>query len=149
MEASVEDAGNEWTRVTLPRKQVVSASTIEKSAPAFAISALATYYVNFPSVSKLQIHPFTAASSASAETGPVLLFRRGPERKTVKKTEKEFTWALATAAGRNTEEPPTMEVGVQLSREAKAREANIAIRSGLRVLMRLRSPVCIGRATFS
>ncbi|KAK3673874.1 hypothetical protein LTR78_006076 [Recurvomyces mirabilis] len=117
VEAVVENAGNGWTRVTLPPKRLETASSGEKGtsimSPAFEISVLSTYYINFPRVSKLQIHPFTAASAGSAETGPVLLFRRGPERKKARRTQKEFTWALAAAAGDIPEVPSSIEVRIE------------------------------------
>ena len=113
-EAVVENAGNGWTRVELPPKQAVIARDAEKDAsamsPSLSTAVLATYYVNFPGVSKIQLHPFTAASTGSAETGPVLLFRRGPERKKAKQTEKEFTWAVAAAADASIEKPLTIKV---------------------------------------
>ena len=117
-EAVVENAGNGWTRITLLPKQVPIANDGEKgptaASPSLATAMLATYYVNFPRVSKFQVHPFTAASNGSAETGPVLLFRRGPERKKAKQTEKEFTWAVAAAANAVAEEPLMMEVSIRL-----------------------------------
>ncbi|KAK4579800.1 hypothetical protein LTR86_000001 [Recurvomyces mirabilis] len=117
VEATVENAGNGWTRVTLHSKRLEIARSGEKGAstmsPAFEIPVLATYYINFPRVSKLQIHPFTAASAGSAETGPALLFRRGPERKKDRRTQKEFTWALAAAAGDTVEVPSTIEIRIE------------------------------------
>ncbi|KAK1820890.1 hypothetical protein LTR12_004761 [Friedmanniomyces endolithicus] len=117
-EAIVENASNGWTRVRLPSEHALSANDGEKGANALSTLStpvLATYYVNFPSISKLQVHPFTAASTGSAGTGPVLLFRRGPERKKAKKTAKEFTWAVAATAADKTSAgtPSTLKVRVE------------------------------------
>lgn len=52
---------------------------------------MATYYINIPSMSKIELHPFTAATTESATIGPVLLFQQGPERKKAKRNVKEWT----------------------------------------------------------
>jgi len=101
--AIVENAGNGWTRVRLPSEHALSANDGEKGASALSTLAtpvLATYYVNFPSISKLQVHPFTAASTGSGGTGPVLLFRRGPERKKAKKTAQRVHLGSRSYCGR-------------------------------------------------
>ena len=123
-EAVVENAGNGWIRVRLPSKYPVFASDGEKSerTTSFPPSTpvLATYYVNFPRISKVQLHPFTAASTGSSELGPVLLFRRSPERKKAKQTEKEFTWAVAAVADVLQEMPSKLQVGTPLEKQRDA-----------------------------
>ena len=128
-EATVENAGNGWTRVTLPSHQPLTPSDAEKhksSSSSTSSPTLATYYVNFPNISKVELHPFTAASPGSAEVGPVLLFRRGPERKKARQTEREFTWAVAAAADAS-EEPSRMQVGTA-SMTPKVGSADIVYR---------------------
>ena len=91
VEVLVENAGDGWYRIRLPhRKGPELESGQEFHNP------LATYYVNFAAVSRLQIHPFTAASIGHGheKTGPLLLFRRGPERKKIQKRDSEWTWKL-------------------------------------------------------
>ncbi|TKA62935.1 hypothetical protein B0A55_12313 [Friedmanniomyces simplex] len=116
-EAVVENAGNGWVRVRLRSEHARSASDGEKGAGAMSSSTtpvLATYYINFPRISKVELHPFTAASTGTADTGPVLLFQRGPERKKAKQTAKEFTWAVAAAADNSAGMASTLQVYVTL-----------------------------------
>ncbi|TKA55282.1 hypothetical protein B0A49_12684, partial [Cryomyces minteri] len=116
-EATVENAGNGWYRVRLPPKHAGLVKDVEKSEAAVPKSGsdrvLATYYINFPSVSKLQIHPFTAATAETTGSGPVLLFQRGPERKKSKQSEKEWTWALATRVDASWEKRSTLDVRIE------------------------------------
>jgi hypothetical protein len=56
---------------------------------------LQTYYIQLSSISKAQIHPFTAAAPANATSGPVFLFQTSPPKKKDAATDKEWTWRLA------------------------------------------------------
>ena len=128
-EAIVEKAGNGWTRVTLPSHQPLTPNDAEKhetSSSSTSSPTLATYYVNFPTLSKMELHPFTAASPVSAEVGPVLLFRRRPERKKARQTKREFTWAVAAAA-ETSAEPSKLQVGT-ISSTPKTNSADLEYR---------------------
>lgn len=95
IEVFVENAGNGWFRIRLPVQQGHDEAKNEKhTAMEDAGKLLATYYVNLPAVSRLQLHPFTAASVGNGQAGPVLLFQKGPERKKAKKRDREWTWKL-------------------------------------------------------
>ncbi|MCJ1405679.1 hypothetical protein MMC11_008908 [Xylographa trunciseda] len=97
--AVVEDAGSGWYRVRLPQEKIADTQDVEKSQIDMVASTLGsplqTYYVNFPTVSKLQIHPFTAAVLETPTAGSTLLYQKAPERKKAKDTNKEWTWKLS------------------------------------------------------
>lgn len=95
-EIKVENAGNGWYRVHLaPRTAVSSVADIEKNmsidTTSISETPLATYYINIPAVSKVQIHPFTAAAVDPATGEPIILFRLAPGRKKLNETQKEWT----------------------------------------------------------
>ncbi|KAH7196491.1 uncharacterized protein B0J16DRAFT_390408 [Fusarium flagelliforme] len=73
--AVLEVAENGWLRVSLLPNKVISGPP------------LLYYYLNFPSVSKVQTHAFTAVAHPANNGGPVFLIQ--PEAK-----EKEWTWKL-------------------------------------------------------
>ncbi|KAK0278520.1 hypothetical protein LTR35_009259 [Friedmanniomyces endolithicus] len=104
VEARVQNASNGWYRITLPAKE----AELEKGDSAALTEAtpdlLSTYYVNMPSVSRLQIHPFTAAAIGHGSSPPVLLFQKGPERKKAKQRDFEWTWKLGALVDVNKEE---------------------------------------------
>lgn len=91
-------------RITLP----VSAKLLPKDAPEGnaiertkqANHPLQSYYVNIPSISKLQNHAFTAAKIGSSTSGPVFLFQRtqGHVKMKQKKLDKEWTWKAGVLA---------------------------------------------------
>ncbi len=110
VEVRVQNAGNGWYRITLPAKE----AELEKGDSAALTEAtpdlLSTYYVNMPSVSRLQIHPFTAAAVGHGSSPPVLLFQKGPERKKAKQRDREWTWKLGALVDVNKEEAAPIPV---------------------------------------
>jgi hypothetical protein len=55
---------------------------------------LETYYVRLTAISKVQIHPFTAVSTAKSSSGPIILFQKSPSKTKVTASDKEWTWLL-------------------------------------------------------
>lgn len=102
----LEDAGNGWYRISLPAsvKMVQSNNlsdddcAVEKQAPSHPLQ---TYYLNLPSVSKLQNHAFTAAKVGSDISGPVFLFQLAHIRAETEemRSKKEWTWKTGAKAG--------------------------------------------------
>ncbi|KAJ4211459.1 hypothetical protein NW759_012371 [Fusarium solani] len=95
--ATLENAGEGWYRLSLPvvTRSMKSYDEIPESHAETGMSSLTplkTYYINIPSVSKLQNHAFTAAVPASSTSGPVFLFQRAG--KASKKSQKEWTWKV-------------------------------------------------------
>ncbi|RSL81912.1 hypothetical protein BHE90_006622 [Fusarium euwallaceae] len=95
--ATLENAGNGWYRLSLPilTRSTKSYDEIAESLTETGLSSLTplkTYYLNIPSISKLQNHAFTAAVPASNTSGAVFLFQRAGEAS--KKTQKEWTWKV-------------------------------------------------------
>ncbi|TKA83918.1 hypothetical protein B0A55_00228 [Friedmanniomyces simplex] len=106
-EVLVQSAGNGWYRIRLPQK--IGADVEQGASPVRVDSpqdVLGTYYVNMPAVSRLQIHPFTAASVGHGGSAPVLLFQKGPERKKAKKRDREWTWKLGALVDSMNHEGP-------------------------------------------
>ncbi|EME49618.1 hypothetical protein DOTSEDRAFT_68412 [Dothistroma septosporum NZE10] len=111
-EVQVEYAGNDWCRIRLPSDSKAAPSGSEKSlesghlsegsqkwvVPVSSSSPIATYYLNIGQISRLEAHPFSAVYSTASESGPVLLFQRGPAKKGDKKRDKEWTWKLSYLA---------------------------------------------------
>ena len=87
-EAVLEDAGQGWYRIRL--RHCLRRSQSQEVAQE---QPLQSYYLNFPTISKLQCHAFTAASVGSTTEGPSFLFRRA-EGKKQPKLDKEWTWKL-------------------------------------------------------
>ena len=91
VEARLEDAGNGWYRIRLPpRNRRKSCDDDARMEP------LQAFYLNFPSVSKLQCHAFTAAAIGDVSQGPIFLFCRADGKKDAK-LAKEWTWKLAAS----------------------------------------------------
>ncbi|KAI8716350.1 Ferric oxidoreductase domain-containing protein [Fusarium sp. LHS14.1] len=95
--ATLENAGNGWYRLSLPvvTRSMKSYDEIPESHAETGLSSLTplkTYYINIPSVSNLQNHAFTAAVPTSSSAGPVFLFQRAG--KASKKSQKEWTWKV-------------------------------------------------------
>ena len=93
----VENAGHGWYRIRLPKNSTMPLEDLrleDGEKVASLCHPMATYYINISQISKMQIHPFTAASNGSSEAGPVLIFKRSPERKKAKKRDTEWTWQL-------------------------------------------------------
>lgn len=110
---TVEDAGHGWYRLTLPvtaksSKNLAIGKSEENNRGIDAEKGhdlnhpLQTYYLNIPSISKLENHALTAAKVGNSTSGPVFLFQRStpwsPKRKS-KKQEKEWTWKLGAVVG--------------------------------------------------
>lgn len=110
LDGTLEDAGNGWYRVVLPpsakklptglRGKLGGDGAEEKQA---VMHPLQTYYLNVPSVSKLQNHAFSAAVVGSTLNGPVFLFQRtstvGQSVRREKRTMKrQWTWKLGRQA---------------------------------------------------
>jgi hypothetical protein len=97
----VESAGNNWYRMRLPSPSKTIASdgsaaekgltTQNASEP---LHTLETYYVRLSAISKVQIHPFTAAATATSSSGPTILFQKSPSKKKVTASDREWTWLL-------------------------------------------------------
>lgn len=113
LDGTLEDAGNGWVRIRLPpattRPSPDHASGKDDQATdddkAIA-QPLQTFYLNVPSVSKLQCHAFSAARTGSTNTGPVFLFqptsREGKsQRKQQKMMKREWGWKVARQASEN------------------------------------------------
>ena len=102
---TLENAGYGWYRITLP----VSAKTLKLDQPGddevltekqLPVHPIQSYYLNIPSISKLQSHAFTAAKVGSSNSGPVFLFQRtqGTGKTKQKKLDKEWTWKVGSQA---------------------------------------------------
>lgn len=106
----LEDAGYGWFRITLPSTVRKLPSPLSGSMDGetpdekqMVAHPLQTYYLNIPSVSKLQNHAFAAAAIGSTNSGPVFLFQRTSvegksERKRKKMMKKEWTWKVGKKA---------------------------------------------------
>lgn len=110
----LEDAGHGWYRITLP----VSARALPTDGShadsveggKHSSHPLQSYYLNVPSISKLQNHAFTAAKTGSLESGPVFLFQRAQGMaKKQKKLEKEWTWKAGAIASATDAEHVTVD----------------------------------------
>lgn len=104
----LEDAGRGWYRLILPpavlasRDSTTEGTTSDDAEKGQKLShPLQTFYLNIPSISRLQNHAFTAAKVGTSTAGPVILFQRStpwsPRRKQ-KKQDKEWTWRAGVAA---------------------------------------------------
>lgn len=91
VEATVESVGNDWYRITLPPNYLISTNLFitEKGHGVRLPIPAATYHLNFLDVSKVQIHPFTAVDVGNLTVGPCFLYRKSPERKILKKRDRE------------------------------------------------------------
>ncbi|KAM0437855.1 hypothetical protein ACHAPT_002220 [Fusarium lateritium] len=97
LNATLENAGEGWYRLSLPlltriteNYDEIPGSQAEMSMS--SLTPLKSYYVNIPSVSKIQNHAFTAAVSASGTSGPAFLFQRAGKES--KKCQQEWTWKV-------------------------------------------------------
>lgn len=91
VEGKLGAAGDGWFRITLPPSIKSKTGINEKPT---TVEPLQAYFLNFPNVSKLQCHAFTAASTGTVVEGPSFLFRRSDGKKQ-NKLDKEWTWKLA------------------------------------------------------
>ena len=91
VESSLDNAGNGWYRIRIPA--IPSGGEKGREQP------LQHYHLNFPSVSSLQCHAFTASSVGSIDQVPTFLFRRS-EGKKEEKLLKEWTWKLSELSGK-------------------------------------------------
>ncbi|KAM0210004.1 hypothetical protein ACHAQI_006116 [Fusarium lateritium] len=79
--AVLETADNGWLRISLLPSKVISGQP------------LLYYYLNFPSISRLQTHAFTAVAHPANNGGPVFLIQP-TMGKTEGQLKKEWTWKL-------------------------------------------------------
>jgi hypothetical protein len=98
----VESAGGDWYRMRFPiapDMASIDVSTAEKGLTPTKTSEvqhpLETYYIRLSAISKVQIHPFTAAVTANSTSGPVFLFQTSLPKKKDVANDKEWTWRLA------------------------------------------------------
>ena len=110
---AVESAGNNWYRmrlVSILETPAVDASAAEKgqSSPdrPDLRHPLETYYIRLSTISKVQIHPFTAAATATSSSGPSFLFQKSPSKKKEKASHKEWTWLLGAMIDRSPADVP-------------------------------------------
>ena len=101
----LEDAGNGWFRVQLPPLKPNPTDEKLKTNP------LETYYLNFPSVSRFQVHALTAAATGSSNAGPTFLFQRATGKKQPS-LDKEWTWKLASKASTSNEKDKSLQLDV-------------------------------------
>ncbi|PSN61796.1 hypothetical protein BS50DRAFT_503626 [Corynespora cassiicola Philippines] len=95
--ATVENAGGDWYRISVPPferaaagEESCSLSTEKATSTGYPLKC---FYLNFPAISKMQIHAFTAAKSSTIDSGAVFLFQRS-QGKPQKALDKEWTWKL-------------------------------------------------------
>lgn len=74
---------------------------------------LMCYYLNFPAVSKIQNHPFTAVVSGSMTSGPVFLFQRVKGKKSQKRLARQWTWELAAMSNAPGDQGRTLKARVE------------------------------------
>jgi ferric-chelate reductase len=125
----VESAGGDWYRMRLPNAPdmaSIDVSTVEKGLTPTKTSEvqhpLETYYIRLSAISKVRIHPFTAAAPANATSGPAFLFQTSPPKKKDAATDKEWTWQLAAMVN---QAPRNKPLALEVS--------NFASRSGLKI----------------
>ena len=110
VDGKLENAGNGWYRISLPEsvKKLPPALSAKLDGEAgeeksIATHPLQTYYLNIPSVSRLQNHAYSPALTGSASSGPVFLFQRTSiEGKSARKQKKamknQWTWKVGRKA---------------------------------------------------
>lgn len=110
---TVESAGNSWYRMRLA--SILDTTTFDASAAEKGLSSpdgpdlrhpLETYYIRLSTISKVQIHPFTAAATATSSSGPSFLFQKSPSKKKEKASHKEWTWLLGAMIDRSPADVP-------------------------------------------
>lgn len=110
--ATVEKDGDNWIRIypeLINRKDIpVSEKESNMSDP------LQYYYLNFPAVSKLQNHTFTAAIPATTHTGPTFLLQP-PGGHSEKRLQKEWTRKLRYLASSPSPSPRGNGVELDIS----------------------------------
>ncbi|KAF5668348.1 ferric reductase [Fusarium heterosporum] len=111
--ATLEVAENGWLRVSLlPSKT-------------FTGQPLSYYYLNFPSVSRLETHAFTAVSHPSNNGGPVFLIQP-TAGKTEGRLKVEWTRKLQALAQHNT---TTLRLDVRVEGQYRVPDPNFAFAS--------------------
>ncbi|KAI6777458.1 hypothetical protein HG530_001403 [Fusarium avenaceum] len=88
--ATIENPGGNWIRISLPTTR--SAENISEK-PLTTCEPALYYYLNVPSISKVQNHALTAAVPSSSSHGPIFMLQR-TTGKSQKRLEKEWTWKL-------------------------------------------------------
>jgi len=114
----LERAGSDWYRIRLPSPS--ESTTRDVSAAEKGLSPqhsselqhpLEMYYIRLSAISKVQIHPFTAAAIATSSTGASFLFQKSPPKKKEKTSHKEWTWLLGALVDQSPmDRPMNMEV---------------------------------------
>ncbi|CAI6337609.1 unnamed protein product [Periconia digitata] len=107
--ATVENAGNDWVRISLLGSDRDDLPLVEKSIS--RSNPLDYYYLNFPDVSLYQNHPFTAVAPATSENRAKFLFQPS-SGKSQQKSMKEWTWNLSGYVPRH-RSSATLDVQVQ------------------------------------
>ena len=109
----VESAGNDWYRMRLA--SISETTIVDASAAERGLSSsdrpdlrqpLEAYYIQLSTISKVQIHPFTAAATATSSSGPIFLFQKSPPKKKENASHKEWTWLLGAMADRSPADMP-------------------------------------------
>lgn len=110
VDGTLANAGGGWYRITLPAsaRALQDETSLSESVEDVATEKqalghpLQTYYINIPSISKLQNHAFTAAKIRTNASGPVLLFQPTPGsgKMKQKRLAKEWTQKLASVDSR-------------------------------------------------
>lgn len=112
VDGTLEDAGNGWLRIALPP----SVKRLPPGLPEhfdgeaseerqMVAHPLQTYYLNVPSVSKLQSHAYSAATAGLSTSGPTFLFQRTStegqsERRKKRVMKKQWTWKVGKLASK-------------------------------------------------
>lgn len=109
----VGSAGNNWYRMRLPStpKAIAGDGLVAEKGPTSQNASdpnhpLETYYIRLSTISKVQIHPFTVAATATTSSGPIILFQKRPSKKKVTANDKEWTWLLDAMVGQSPMEIP-------------------------------------------
>jgi len=101
--ATISSASGGWFRITIPSTPHLSKDESSSDSEAEleklpAVQPLQTYYINIPSISKLENHAFTAAKVAWKGSDTVLLFQKTPTsaiKRSDKAQSREWTWKLS------------------------------------------------------
>ncbi|KAF4950144.1 hypothetical protein FSARC_13287 [Fusarium sarcochroum] len=88
--AVLEIAENGWLRISLLPTKVITGQPLHY------------YYLNFPSISRLQTHAFTAVAHPSTNGGPVFLVQP-TTGKPGRELEREWTWKLRGLVSQRTD----------------------------------------------
>ncbi|KAK3049266.1 hypothetical protein LTR09_009444 [Extremus antarcticus] len=127
----LELAEGGWCRITLPPVHQLPVGGVASGGADVAgiekkpslMHPQQIYYLNIPTISKLENHAFTAARVGTNSTGPLFLFQRtqlGIGKKKPKKLNKEWTWKAVVAAG-DTRTESEQETELEASKKIEVR----------------------------